>query len=62
MYNNNVVYWYSCVDLCGKKKCLPISSFFLADQVCYEVSEKVQGIQICDEKGQGVLLNKYIQL
>lgn len=45
-----------------KKKCLPISSFFLADQVCYEVSEKVQGIQICDEKGQGVLLNKYIQL
>lgn len=39
---------------------LPISPFFLADQVCYEVRKKDQRIQICDEKGQGVLLNKYI--
>lgn len=43
-----------------KIECLPKSSFFLADQVCYEVRKKEQGIQIFDEKGQGVLLNKYI--
>lgn len=42
-----------------KIKKLTISSSFLADQVCYEVRETEQGNQISDEKGQGVLLNKF---
>lgn len=46
-----IAYWYTFADLWNTNIILPIMSFLLADQVCYEVRKKEQGTKICDEKG-----------